>query len=180
MVLQKVQEGNKELLRKLESKRSVFIQRNVKMFPYLLKDQISDAYSEAILILYANVQSGKLVELKSSLEAYVFAIGRNVLKNESRKASRYTPLEVEVVAEENVVSEKQMAEDKIVRDCLEKMSDRAQQLLRLLIFEEKSITEVAKLMGFSNTRSASTAKHKYMVKLKKLCATEKLKYQYFA
>ncbi|OJJ21625.1 hypothetical protein BKI52_14025 [marine bacterium AO1-C] len=180
MVLQKVKEGNKELLRKLEDQRHVFIYKNAKMFPYLQKDQISDAYSEAILILYANVKSGKLVELKASLEAYLFAIGRNLLRNESRKTSRFSPLEIDLADDENQVTEKQITEDKIVRDCLKKMGPRAQKVLSLLIFEGKSIAEVAQLMDFSNTRSASTAKHKYLTKLKRLCETEKLKYQCFA
>lgn len=180
MVLQKLKEGNKELLRKLESQRHVFINRNRKMFPYLHQDQICDAYSEAILILYKNVQSGKLVELKSSLEGYVFAIGRNLLRNENRKTSRVSSLETDLADEENQVTEKQLAEEQVLKESLQKMGPRAQRMLTLLIFEGKSIAEITQIMDFSNTRSASTAKHKFLTKLKKVCEQEKSKHQYFA
>jgi len=180
MLLDKIKKGNPELLMKLEDERHVFIHKNTKMFPYLNRDQISDAYSEAILILYANVKSGKLTELKASLETYLFAIGRNVLRNESRKAGRFLPLDVDLADNESQVTEKQSAEDKIVRTCLDKMGARGQKILSLLIFEGKSIAEVAQLMDFSNTRSASTAKYKYLTQLKKMCEVEKRKYQYFA
>lgn len=178
MVLQKIKEGDKDLLRKIEDYRQTFITKSIKWFPYLNWDQLSDAYSEAILILYANVQSGKLTKLTTSVEGYLFAIGRNTLRNESRKMGKFFPLKIDLPDDDTSESEKQLEEEEILQKCLAKMGNRAQQMFSLLIFEGKSIAEVAKVMQFSNTLSASTAKHKFMTKLKKLYNQEKLHYHH--
>lgn len=173
MLLDKIKKGDLKLLKKLENKRPIFIGKIAKMFPRLHYDQLSDAYSEAILILYANVQNGKLTEIQTSLEAYLFAIGKNVLRNENRKVQKFCKLEYDIAQEDETnLTEQQQQQEQILRVCLQKLGLRGQQMMQLLLQEGKSIAEITKIMDFSNTRSASTAKHKMLTKLKKMYQLE--------
>src|SRR5215212_8720069 len=86
--------GQSELGIIYEEFRSEFIQWISREF-HCTTDDSKDIYQLSILIFYDNVKSGKLEHLVSSIKTYLFAIGKNVAKENMRKAKRHTPISQE-------------------------------------------------------------------------------------
>jgi DNA-directed RNA polymerase specialized sigma24 family protein len=68
-------------------------------------DDSKDIYQLTILIFYDNVRSGKLQHLVSSIKTYLFAIGKNVVRENMRKAKRHTAINQEKWLKEYLVDE---------------------------------------------------------------------------
>ena len=177
----KIKHGNKVVLEQLESFRECFVFSHLKWFPHCNTAQLSDAYSEAVIVFYTNLQSGKIEEMNASAKTYVFAVAKKLLLNESRKEARYQSLDIEVSTEEQEQEKKQKLEynqkEELVLEGLKEMGPQARQMLELLLIKGKSIKEVARIMNYSNTRSASTAKHKFIIKLKGLVAKKLIEWE---
>lgn len=161
-------------INELESYRQKFIDVHRKWFPHCYEDQMSDAYTDAIIIFYSNVKSGKLQTLKASAKTYVFAVAKNLLRNENRTFSKFTPLTIDISSEQETIMQEEKdeaeAKERILHEAISELGPRARQFLNLLLIQAITITDIAKIMHFSSTRSASTAKHKFITKLKRLAA----------
>ena len=76
-----IRSGDRQFLRKLyEEHRDAFgvwVARSYKCDD----DMIADIYQQAFTTLYLNVKEGKLTSLTSSLKTYLFAIGRNLIRD---------------------------------------------------------------------------------------------------
>lgn len=161
------------ILRQLEGYRKQFIHLHTKWFPACTSSQLNDAYSEGVILFYSNMKSGNLQVLQTSIKNYVFAVAKKVLLNESKKSTKLIPLSIDISLED--IAEKLRKEECDVKKCLvyqaiQALGPRAQQMLTLLLIQGKTIREVTKIMNFSNVCSASTAKHKSILKLKRLVA----------
>ena len=67
---------------------------------YSIDDDIAaETYQQTMITLYYNVQENKLTTLKSSLKTYLFAIGKNLLREHYKSANRIENLEVHVDTE---------------------------------------------------------------------------------
>lgn len=167
--------ANKDsLIEELENYRQEFVNIHRKWFPSCQDDQIQDAYTDGVIIFYSNVKSGKLQTLDAPVKSYVFAVAKNLLRNEQRKSSKYLPLTTDFSSEDET-QEREAKKDlerkeQILHEALRELGPRAQQLLTLLLVQGLKIADIAKVMHFSSVRSASTAKHKFIVKLKRLVA----------
>jgi len=178
---EKIKNGSKVVLEQLEKFREYFVFSHLKWFPQCNSAQLSDAYSEAIIIFYTNLQSGKIEEMRASAKTYVFAVAKKLLLNESRKEARYQSLDIEVSTEEQELEKTEKLEynqkEQLVFEGLQELGPQAKQMLELLLMQGKSIKDVARIMNYSNTRSASTAKHKFIIKLKSLVAKKLVEWE---
>jgi RNA polymerase sigma factor (sigma-70 family) len=132
-----------------------------------------DVYQDAIIILYENINRGKLSNLNASLKTYFFGIGKNlILKKLSRERSekrrwetiyRYAdPTESELLSEHE--------EDKLeaVSAGLQGLSERNQSILKLYYYQHLPLKDIAEQLGYESVDVVKNQKVRCMKYLRKL------------
>jgi RNA polymerase sigma-70 factor (ECF subfamily) len=139
-------------------------------------DDSKDIYQLSILIFYDNVKTGKLEHLTSSIKTYLFAVGRNVAKENMRKARRTTPINQEKWLKEYLVDEQEAPIDdtvfEVARKALGELGQPCRQLIELFYYEKKSMEEISLVMSYKNAETAKNQKCKCMARLRKLFEQE--------
>jgi len=143
-----------------------------------------EVYQFTILRLYDNIVQGKLQTLTSSLKSYLFAIGKNIWKEQVRarqKANVTTDsLLVAFVANEGnqewteqQLQEKESYYKKMAAGLL-KMGNPCKALLEFFYYEKWSMQQIADALGFKNTNVAKTKKVKCLKRLKAIVQSDKV------
>jgi RNA polymerase sigma factor (sigma-70 family) len=170
--------GQSELGMIYEEHRTEFIQWIGKEFNCSVED-CKDIYQLSILIFYDNVKSGKLEHLVSSLKTYLFGIGKNVARENMRKARRNTPINQEKWLKEYMIDDPDspVEEDLFgtAKKALEKLGQPCQQLVELFYYEKKSMDEISLMLNYKNAETAKNQKCKCMARLRKLFEQEMTK-----
>jgi RNA polymerase sigma-70 factor (ECF subfamily) len=165
------QGGQSELGMIYESYRTEFLQWISKEY-HCSEDDSKDIFQLTILIFYDNVKSGKLEHLVSSIKTYLFAIGKNVAKENMRKARRTTPINQEKWLKEHLIDEpdSRIEDDAfiIAKKALEQLGQPCQKLVELFYYEKKSMDEISVRLNYKNAETAKNQKCKCMARLRKL------------
>ncbi len=175
-IIQKIKSGGQtELGLIYEEYREEFLRWLVKEFNCSLDDG-KDIYQLTILIFHDNIRLGKLEHLVSSVKTYLFAIGKNIVKENLRKEKRYIPLSKEKWLKENLIDEPTSKIDDALFDraknALSKLGQPCQRLIELFYYEKKSIPEITIAMNYKNPETAKNQKCKCMARLRKLFEEE--------
>ncbi|MFQ5676168.1 MAG: RNA polymerase sigma factor [bacterium] len=139
-----------------------------------------DLLQEAIIVLWQNVCSGKF-ELKSKLSTYLMAVVKNKWHVELRKRSKFSE---EIPA--NTTDGSPSILDRVIdnekatsiRKALEVLNAPCKDLLLLFYFEERSLRDIARILGFKDAQVAKSKKYQCKKALeaimtKKLTAAER-------
>ena len=132
-----VKSGNSELLTQIYLKYRNDFFRFIRKGNNFSKEQIEDAFIDAILILRLNILSNRIINQNSSVKTYLFAIGRNLLMEEYRRESRFSTIEFDRLISESIVEvdEGQDYQDiKRMRDAIEQLSPGCRKILTHLYF----------------------------------------------
>lgn len=140
-------------------------------------DDSKDIYQITILIFHDNVKSGKLEHLVSSIKTYLFGIGKNVVKENMRKAKRHTPINQEKWLKEYLIDDPETSpveEDvfSTAKKALEKLGQPCQKLIELFYYEKKSMEDISSILNYKNAETAKNQKCKCMARLRKLFEQE--------
>jgi RNA polymerase sigma factor (sigma-70 family) len=131
------------------------------------EDTAKDVYQESFYAFLRNIQSGKLTELTSSIETYLFQIGKFQLKNRSRAKKNCVPTDMEIrddsVSEDDHYENEQRLE--IVKDAIRILDEKCSQLLTHVFYGRKKYEELAPLLGYPTIDSIKTQKYKCYKKL---------------
>ena len=167
--------GQSELGNVYEAYRTEFIQWIAREY-HCSDDDSKDIYQLSILIFYDNVKSGKLEHLVSSIKTYLFGIGKNVAKENMRKARRNTSINQEKWLKEYMVDEQDAPlEEELfatAKRALEKLGQPCQRLVELFYYEKKSMDDISVMMNYKNAETAKNQKCKCMARLRKLFEQE--------
>jgi RNA polymerase sigma-70 factor (ECF subfamily) len=112
-----------------------------------------DVFQMAVIILYDNVATGKLVELTSSIKTYLFGIAKLKAWEVTRKAEK-TVIGVDdnllrYVTEENDGMDN--TEELILVDtALEELGQPCKAVLQLYYYQNKSMEEITHELGYKN------------------------------
>lgn len=179
LVVEQIKSGDQKVLSQLyENNRSEFLRWLQKDYHCPL-DDTKDLYQVAILIVYNNIQQGKLNHLTSSLKTYLFAVGKNLAHEWNRKVQKSLSLDQNDLLKLIVEDENQNGalDDNIerVHICLEKIGQPCKQLLEWYYFFKKSMEEITTLMNYKNADSAKNQKYKCMERLRKIYDEELIK-----
>lgn len=140
------------------------------------EDDAKDIYQVTILIFYDNIKLGKLEHLVSSVKTYLFGIGKNIVMENIRKTSRYTPIDQERWLKEHLIDEPEnMVKEQsfeIAKQALAKLGEPCRKLIELFYYDRKSLEEITDLLGYKNAETAKNQKCKCMKRLRKLCEEE--------
>lgn len=150
-------------------------------------EQIIDAYQDSCVVLWNNIQEGKLTfhkleEYHASLKTYLFSIGRNKLVSSYRKSQKEVKtndLELFSVKRNTnnltedyrnsqfLLQEEELSErETVIQQLVANMQEPCNTLLKLYYWEKKDGQQIAALLNYKNPDSVKTQKFKCMKKLK--------------
>jgi len=168
-LLQKLKEGD---IRALEV---IFNQHYGNLCRYLLllfKNQllVEHIAQDIFVYLWENRQS---IEIKSSLEAYLYSAGRYKALNQVRNANRRATINQfitetqpnEEKTSDSILELKEL--EQIINDAINTLPERCQQIFRLSREEDMSYKEIAQMLNIS----VNTVENQIAIALKKLRAT---------
>lgn len=135
------------------------------------KEDILDVYQDAIIVLIENIKKGKAEDLKSTLNTYLFSIGKFMIFQRMKKKGRVVRSEDwEKVEFEDYFSDESEKNDqtKLLQEGLKKLGDQCRHLLSLFYYEEKKLEEIQYLLGYSSKNVLKTQKSRCLKQLKDL------------
>lgn len=163
----------KETLAQLYSAhRDEFIQWCIKRFN-VSPDQAMEAYQESVIIFYENIVSGKLKKLSSSAKTYLFAIGKNKLREFFRVSVKLA--HDDIVLLEELVEEPDTDKEpffNIMEKNFQKLNERCRELLNLFYFEQMSMDQITDQLSYKNVDSTKNQKYKCLKQLREYCEEE--------
>jgi len=168
--LQKIKEGNEAFLNKLYTKnRQAFISW-LRRHYNCTEEDAEEAYQRAFSILYFNVKEDKVTELTSSVETYLYGIGKNVIKRIFSSNSRENVSLDQVVEHQTdelnyYEKEDQNHQKEMVKTMLDKIGDPCKSVLLMYYFKRYTMESIAQHMGY---KTESVAKKKKFLCLQKL------------
>jgi RNA polymerase sigma factor (sigma-70 family) len=152
--LSRIKNGDEQFLRVLyESKRPGFVGWFQKTYA-LSRQQSIDLFQKAFSIFYFNVKDGKIITLKSTIETYIFGIGKILVKEDFRRESRLTSLDeipdVQLADHSMFHEEQKTHEQSLVEKILQALEEPCKSLLTMYYFNNYSLTHIAEILGYKN------------------------------
>jgi RNA polymerase sigma factor (sigma-70 family) len=137
-----------------------------------------EVFQMAVIILYDNVATGKLVELTSSIKTYLFGIAKLKAWELTRKAEK-TVIGVDdallkYVAEENEIMDN-TEELVLVEKSLEELGQPCKTVLQLYYYKNKSMEEISQELGYKNADTTKNQKYKCLKRLQNIFYVHKAK-----
>ncbi len=137
------------------------------------EDEARDYYQDVIAIFFEKVMSGSLTDIDSSLKTYLFGIGKNQIrqfyqrigreeKNQSRVTEHYT-----FIAESPSLNEHYIQAKSITEQAFKSIDSACKKLLQLFYFQQKSMKEIAEIMGYKSEEVSRTSKKRCLDKIRK-------------
>ncbi len=160
---------NKAIEHLYDTYREQFLAFAHKHFPDVEYAAVIDIYQDSFIILHQNIQTKKLTaeNLNVSLRTYLFSIGKNLLCNYVRdRKETVTP--TENIAIEDPVTGIGSEQQEIVNRYVARLDEPCNQMLTLFYFEQKSLREIAQLMGYKSEQVAKNKRLSCVEKLKKM------------
>ncbi len=174
-LLLKIRSGDEKFLRNLyEEHRDAFITW-VSRYYKCPDDLAADVYQQSFTTLFFNVKEGKLVKLNSSLKTYLFAIGKNLLRDHFKVAKRRQEL-LEVALESgeldyDIMQQYEQSEMKaIVVRLLEQIGEPCRTVLELFYLKNFAMEAIAHRMQYKSEQIAAKRKHICLRQMRSLLA----------
>jgi RNA polymerase sigma-70 factor (ECF subfamily) len=137
-----------------------FINYAKKQFPHIQLEDIEDIYQDTIIVFYNNIRRGLLVEINSSLSAYIIQIGKIKLIQFTEKQENARSIRTNFVDNEITEDEYDQRIDQAVKFIFSKMSDACKQILNLFYYEKKSMEEIALILSYKNADTVKSKKRR--------------------
>lgn len=137
-------------------------------------EEANDVYHESILALRENIISGKLTTLKCTLKTYLFAIGKNKIRELQRRSKPFVSTEKIVIEETNEELDVDFFDQEIINKqrafarALKKLGQRCQEVLTLFYVEGYSLDEIALILKYSKKNVLKSQKSRCFKQLKDL------------
>ena len=166
--------GKKEAVNVLyDEYRPVFVKWLIRKYQ-CMEDEAVDVFQDSIIALYKNAQLGRLDDLKSSVQTYLFAIGKNVYLNRLRKRKELVSDEAlsSVETNEQGIEQKLQSNDrkKLIAKLLNQMKDPCKSILYLFYYRRYSIEAIQKAMKYNSIDVVKTQKKRCIRGLEKRIA----------
>lgn len=160
--------------------REAFFQWADKRFVANRQD-LEDAWQEAVVALYTQVMSGKLTVLRCSVRTWLFAVGYKRLLNNNRKVKRILWKDAidDTLLQESFwteIQEKQAHAEKkeMLHTAMKTMSSQCRDMLVQRYYQEKSLKEIQEDFELSNANSTSATLSRCLKRLKELIKTSSI------
>lgn len=171
-LLAAIRNGDESVIGKLyDQHRTRFLIWGKRKFP-LEQTVLVDIYQDAVIILYQNVAEGKVTELSSSLETYLFGIAKHLCLRELRRRKRAIGQEDEIpevaVAPEFLQKEEQDHRQTLLQEGLRLLGSNCRQMIEFFYYYNFSHEVIADRLSYKSANAVKTQKHRCMQQLKNL------------
>lgn len=168
--VERLKRGDEEVLKKIyESYRKPCRAFLIKTYGLSI-DDASDVYQDAILVLFENVNNGKLTVLESSLKTYIFAIAKNLGLKRLSRSLKVQHLEHETAIEEAVddFEADDSGEEQLdaMRTAFANLGEPCKTILSSYYYKGMSLKEIAKQLSYQSSDVAKTQKSRCMKQLR--------------
>jgi len=169
--LQEIRNGNEApMIIIYENYREEFIVWAGRKYQLDQEDAV-DVFQESVICFYRNVVRGKVETISSSVKTYLFAIGKNIIRDKLKKND---PLKVtQEIGEIDVSHQPEIMEliyneerAELVKQLMQELQEPCNSLLRLFYYFNLSMKEIAQKMQYKNENVAKTQKMRCLNALK--------------
>ena len=156
-----------------ENSRDLFLNFGRKY--NLSDDDLLDVYQDAYIAFYENIQSGKLVELKSTISTYLISIGKYKIMERMRKNSKKVNHEgllslvheVDHEVEDFEIEPEELSiEQKVLQLYFETLGEKCQEILKMFYYKNYNIKQIMVEGGYNSENVVKATKSRCMKTLK--------------
>lgn len=169
--LKRLKDGNEKAFEEIyELYETQFCQWALKKFN-LKESEVFDAFQEAVMGVYLNLQEGKLKELTSDFQTYLFGIAKNLLLKKIGIEGRYYLLDDFSENDFGKEIEEKVPEDdqeEQARILLGKAGEPCKSILKSYYILNKSMANIASELGYKSADVVKAQKVRCVNYLKKL------------
>lgn len=162
-VLELIRSGNEKALEFLYKKNYRMVVRLI-MRNSGSEDEAKDIFQDTLVVFWEKIRSNKLV-LTSKISTYLFSVAQNLWRKELDRKIRNSGEMKDGVSQPDW--ERKEKSD-IIQQCLQSLSETCRRILTLYYFDQLSMVDLAREMGFANADTAKTKKYKCKNELDKL------------
>ena len=135
------------------------------------KQQAEDAFQEAMLFFAQKCQDENFI-LTSTSEAYVIGVAKKIWANEARKSSKtFAQEEIVLIQDtENIIEQLEEKERRFetMELVLNQLGDKCKEVLTYFYVKQWKMDQIAKVLGYSSTKTVKTRKYKCLEQAKSL------------
>ncbi len=142
-----------------------------------VEDDAAEVYQKAFTILYFNIKNEKVTELTSSIETYLYGIGKNVFrerfKDKFNKVDsmdehfEFKEMDMSIIDKHHQVHQKQTLHSLLIE-----LGDPCKKVLTLYYFKKYSMESIAEAVGYKNDLVAKKKKYQCLKGLRKLVGSK--------
>ena len=172
-LLMTIKSGDRKFLQQLyQQYRQEFGQWAVKRYN-IDEDMIGEIYQQTFIALYYNIKNEKLTTLNSSIKTYLFAIGKNQIRDHfksGRKWSDSGEMEINTDQLDNSILDQYEQSDmkETVKLLLEKIGEPCKTVLELFYFKQYSMDSIATELDYKSEQIAAKRKFICLKQLRSL------------
>ncbi|NND32162.1 MAG: sigma-70 family RNA polymerase sigma factor [Saprospiraceae bacterium] len=138
----------------------------------------AETYQNAFTALYYNVREGKLQVLTSQIKTYLFAIGRNQLRDRLKSDRKFVDLsedfEFQGVADHDIMEKYEKSHIKdLVSKLLIKIGEPCETVLKLYYFKHFSMEAIAAHMNYKSEQIAAKRKFICLKQIREIMVSQK-------
>jgi RNA polymerase sigma-70 factor (ECF subfamily) len=162
-------EGEALFARLYRDQRAVFIQWASKNFGCEDEDAL-EVFQESMLVLYQKIQTRELIEIRSSVKTYLFAVGRNLLLKQFEKRKRTKLMdELPEVAVSFIERQEELSDRQIqVQEALSMLGASCREVLHLFYYRNYAVEAIANQLNFNSEEVVRSKKYKCLKQLRKI------------
>ncbi len=162
-ILQIIKSGDRSYLKDLYQKhRKEFGQWAIKH--YQVDDETAgEVYQQTFIAFYYNIIEGKLTQMKSTTKTYLFAIGKNLLREHFKTGKRFTGStddDFEFKEADNSIHEKyeQSELQETLQELLKKIGEPCKTVIELFYYHHYSMDSIASHLNYKTEQIAAKRK----------------------
>ena len=129
------------------------------------KQDASDVFQEALIILYRKLQTSDFV-LTASFYTYLYSVSRYIWSDTQKQNSKIPKNELDDFEEDVVKTIHAEKKYQFAERAFSELGERCQQLLMLFYHKKMSFDAIAKVMQFKSEKIAKNQKYKCLQKAK--------------
>ena len=141
---------------------------------YQVDDDVAgEVYQQTFIAFYYNIHDGKLTELRSSIKTYLFAIGKNLMREHFKSTKRVAePMDLAVAPEEvdeGIMTKYEDADLKDrIRSVLNQIGEPCKTVIELFYFKQYAMDAIATQLNYKTEQIAAKRKFICLKQLKSL------------
>ena len=134
------------------------------------QQDIEEAYQDSMIAFYQSILSGKLKNLKSSIKAYIFGIGKHkildkIRYNKKQKDIQYPQDNIDPIP---VESEEFTIEQQLLHQHFKRLGESCQRILKFFYYRGLSIKDIVAAGSYKDENTVKSHKSRCLKQLRSM------------